>query len=156
MAVTMIRPQNCCRLYEEIGQKLASKDSSSGSVKLFNKGKTAVFKKLAEEAAEVWMAVRFESQDELALEISQVWYYLILLSFYYPEDQSEFCIFLGEADKQLLASDPSGNLSKSLVHTCVELIRDENFLSHSKTIFTLSSEIARQNKVSLADIHSKL
>lgn len=148
--------KNCTSLYIEIGKKLSATDSSSGSVKLFSKGKTAVFKKLAEEAAEVWAAVRFETPAELALELSQVWYYLILLSFYYPDQQKEFSQFLAETDASLPTSTETGNLSKSLIHSCVELTRDENFIVHSKTLFALTGEIARQNQVSLAEIHSHL
>lgn len=43
---------------------------------LFEKGPHAIGKKLVEEAAETWMAARYEGRDDLALEISQVLYYL--------------------------------------------------------------------------------
>jgi phosphoribosyl-ATP pyrophosphohydrolase len=43
---------------------------------LFEKGAHAIGKKLVEEAAETWMAARYEGRDDLALEISQVMYYL--------------------------------------------------------------------------------
>jgi phosphoribosyl-ATP pyrophosphohydrolase len=43
---------------------------------LFEKGAHGIGKKLVEEAAESWMAARFESDAELALELSQVLYYV--------------------------------------------------------------------------------
>ncbi len=43
---------------------------------LFEKGAHGIGKKLVEEAAESWMAARFETQDALSLELSQVLYYV--------------------------------------------------------------------------------
>lgn len=49
-------------------------DSSTSA--LFDGGPHAIGKKLVEEAAESWMAARYESPDDLALELSQVLYYV--------------------------------------------------------------------------------
>jgi phosphoribosyl-ATP pyrophosphohydrolase len=43
---------------------------------LFEKGAHAIGKKLVEEAAEAWMAARFEGREATALELSQVLYYV--------------------------------------------------------------------------------
>lgn len=43
---------------------------------LFEGGTHAIGKKLVEEAAESWMAARYEGRDDLALELSQVLYYV--------------------------------------------------------------------------------
>ena len=43
---------------------------------LFEKGAHAIGKKLVEEAAESWMAARYESRAATALELSQVLYYV--------------------------------------------------------------------------------
>ena len=43
---------------------------------LFEMGAHAIGKKLVEEAAESWMAARYEGSDALALELSQVLYYV--------------------------------------------------------------------------------
>ena len=48
----------------------------SSTAKLFQGGAHAIGKKLVEEAAESWMAARYESPDELAGELSQVLYYV--------------------------------------------------------------------------------
>ena len=43
---------------------------------LFEKGSHGIGKKLVEEAAEAWMAARYEGKDALAMELSQVLYYV--------------------------------------------------------------------------------
>jgi phosphoribosyl-ATP pyrophosphohydrolase len=43
---------------------------------LFEKGAHAIGKKLVEEAAESWMAARYEGKAAAALELSQVLYYV--------------------------------------------------------------------------------
>lgn len=50
--------------------------AGKGTTVLFEAGTHAIGKKLVEEAAESWMAARYESDDELALELSQVLYYV--------------------------------------------------------------------------------
>lgn len=45
------------------------------TTELFRKGAHGIGKKLVEEAAESWMAARFESREDVALELSQVLYY---------------------------------------------------------------------------------
>lgn len=50
--------------------------AGSYTTQLFEKGAHGIGKKLVEEAAESWMAARFETQDDLALELSQVLYYV--------------------------------------------------------------------------------
>ncbi|MCL2261333.1 MAG: phosphoribosyl-ATP diphosphatase [Fibromonadales bacterium] len=46
------------------------------TTELFKKGSHGIGKKLVEEAAESWMAARYESKDDLALELSQTLYYV--------------------------------------------------------------------------------
>ena len=43
---------------------------------LFEKGVHGIGKKLVEEAAESWMAARYEDRDAVAAELSQVLYYV--------------------------------------------------------------------------------
>ena len=54
--------------------------AGSNTAALLKAGAHAIGKKLVEEAAESWMAARFESKDQLALELSQVLYYVALLA----------------------------------------------------------------------------
>ena len=50
--------------------------AGSSTTALFEAGTHAIGKKLVEEAAESWMAARYESNEELAGELSQVLYYV--------------------------------------------------------------------------------
>ncbi len=48
----------------------------SSTAELFHRGEDAIGKKLLEEAAESWMAAKFQKRDDVALELSQVLYYV--------------------------------------------------------------------------------
>jgi len=50
------------------------------NAKIFYEGVHAIGKKIVEEAAEVWMAAEYEGNDALALEISQLIYYLQVIA----------------------------------------------------------------------------
>ena len=63
-------------LYAELKQKTASKDPESGKVRLLDKGRHAIGKKIIEEAGEVWMAAEYEGREKTAEEISQLLYHL--------------------------------------------------------------------------------
>jgi len=54
-------------------------DQSSTTGKLLASGVHGIGKKIVEEAAEVWMAAEYESDENLAHEISQLLYHLQVL-----------------------------------------------------------------------------
>jgi phosphoribosyl-ATP pyrophosphohydrolase len=62
-------------LFEELKDKAQRADPDSGTVQLLGKGPHAIGKKLVEEAAEVWMAARYEGREQTAEEISQLLYH---------------------------------------------------------------------------------
>jgi len=66
-------------LYVELSEKIAARDTDSGSVRLVQAGTHAIGKKIVEEAAEVWMAAEYQGKEALALEISQLIYHIQLL-----------------------------------------------------------------------------
>ena len=68
------------QLWAELGEKIQSADQNSGTVSLVNSGVHAIGKKIMEEAGEVWIAAEYQSDQELALEISQLLYYLQVLA----------------------------------------------------------------------------
>ena len=68
------------QLWAELGKKIAAADPNSGTNALIEKGVHAIGKKIIEEAGEVWIAAEYQSNDELALEISQLIYYLQVLA----------------------------------------------------------------------------
>lgn len=68
------------QLWHELGEKIATADANSGTLKLIEKGVHEIGKKIIEEAGEVWIAAEYQSNEELALEISQLIYYLQVLA----------------------------------------------------------------------------
>jgi phosphoribosyl-ATP pyrophosphohydrolase len=67
-------------LWIEIQSKAMSRPVGSGTVVEIDAGVHAIGKKIVEEAAEVWMAAEFQSDEELAEEISQLLYHLQVLA----------------------------------------------------------------------------
>jgi phosphoribosyl-ATP pyrophosphohydrolase len=66
-------------LFEELSEKARVRPAGSGTVAELDAGVHAIGKKIVEEAAEVWMAAEFQSDDETAGEISQLLYHLQVL-----------------------------------------------------------------------------
>jgi phosphoribosyl-ATP pyrophosphohydrolase len=63
-------------MYELALSRKSKMPEGSSTVELFRGGPHAIGKKLVEEAAESWMAARFESQHALTAELAQVLYYV--------------------------------------------------------------------------------
>ena len=63
-------------LFAELGERQQTRPAGSGTVEALDAGVHAQGKKVVEEAAEVWMAAEYQSDDDLALEISQLLYRL--------------------------------------------------------------------------------
>ena len=66
-------------LFEELSEKAVTRPAGSGTVAELDAGVHTIGKKIVEEAAEVWMAAEFQSDDETAAEISQLLYHLQVL-----------------------------------------------------------------------------
>lgn len=66
-------------LFEELSRTAASRPEGSGTVAYLDAGVHEIGKKIVEEAAEVWMAAEFESDERTAEEISQLLYHLQVL-----------------------------------------------------------------------------
>lgn len=66
-------------LYQELLEIDATRPEGSGTAELLSGGVHAIGKKLVEEAAEAWMAAEHESDEQLALEVSQLLYYAQLM-----------------------------------------------------------------------------
>lgn len=67
------------QLYGELLAKAQVKPQGSRTTELLEQGVHAIGKKIVEEAAEVWMAAEHESDEQLALEVSQLLYHLQLI-----------------------------------------------------------------------------
>lgn len=66
-------------LFDELATKAVTRPAGSGTVAELDAGVHAIGKKIVEEAAEVWMAAEYESDDRTAEEISQLIYHLQVL-----------------------------------------------------------------------------
>jgi phosphoribosyl-ATP pyrophosphohydrolase len=66
-------------LFVELSDKARARPEGSGTVRQLDAGVHAIGKKIVEEAAEVWMAAEYQSDDETAEEISQLLYHLQVL-----------------------------------------------------------------------------
>ena len=66
-------------LFVELSDKARTRPEGSGTVRQLDAGVHAIGKKIVEEAAEVWMAAEYQSDDETAEEISQLLYHLQVL-----------------------------------------------------------------------------
>ena len=63
-------------LFVELTAKAKARPEGSGTVKELDAGVHFIGKKIVEEAAEVWMACEYESDEAAAEEISQLLYHL--------------------------------------------------------------------------------
>lgn len=63
-------------LFAELQNTAATRPEGSGTVAQLDRGVHAIGKKIVEEAAEVWMAAEYETDENTAEEISQLLYHL--------------------------------------------------------------------------------
>jgi len=71
--------KNFDELFAELAEKSQSRPVGSSTVDALDAGIHAMGKKIIEEAGEVWLAADHESDEALALEISQLIYRLQVL-----------------------------------------------------------------------------
>ncbi len=64
--------KNFDQLWIELTAKAAARPAQSATVNALDSGIHAMGKKIIEEAGEVWLAAEHESDEALALEISQL------------------------------------------------------------------------------------
>ena len=67
------------QLFAELSIRNLERPEGSRSTELLGQGVHSIGKKIVEEAAEVWMAAEHESDEQLALEASQLIYHLQLI-----------------------------------------------------------------------------
>lgn len=63
-------------LFIELSRKAADRPEGSGTVRELDGGVHTIGKKIVEEAAEVWMAAEYETDENTAEEISQLIYHV--------------------------------------------------------------------------------
>ncbi len=63
-------------LFAQLQETARTRPQGSGTVRELDTGVHAIGKKIVEEAAEVWLAAEYQSDEELAEEASQLIYHL--------------------------------------------------------------------------------
>jgi phosphoribosyl-ATP pyrophosphohydrolase len=71
--------KNFDELWSQLNSVAKERPEGSGTVKALDAGVHAIGKKVLEEAGEVWIAAEYQSNEELATEISQLLYQLQVL-----------------------------------------------------------------------------
>ena len=66
-------------LFNELAEKASERPAGSGTVEALDKGAHFIGKKIIEEAGEVWIASEYQSDEELAEEMSQLIYWTQVL-----------------------------------------------------------------------------
>ena len=66
-------------LFAELSDKARARPAGSGTVAALDGGVHGLGKKILEEAGEVWLAAEHQSDEELAVEISQLLYWTQVL-----------------------------------------------------------------------------
>ena len=66
-------------LFAELTERAATRPEGSGTVAALDAGVHAQGKKVIEEAGEVWIAAEYQSDEQLAEEISQLLYWTQVL-----------------------------------------------------------------------------
>ncbi|QTH58811.1 phosphoribosyl-ATP diphosphatase [Corynebacterium hindlerae] len=67
--------KNFDSLYAELRSRAQERPEGSGTVAALDKGVHHLGKKIIEEAGEVWIAAEYQSDEELAEEMSQLIYW---------------------------------------------------------------------------------
>lgn len=67
--------KNFDSLFAELADRATSRPEGSGTVEALDKGVHHIGKKIIEEAGEVWIAAEYQSDEELAEEMSQLIYW---------------------------------------------------------------------------------
>lgn len=62
-------------LFAQLSETQRTRPAGSGTVAALDAGVHAIGKKVVEEAAEVWMAAEYETKEQAAEEISQLFYH---------------------------------------------------------------------------------
>ncbi|AOY56069.1 MAG: phosphoribosyl-ATP pyrophosphatase [Actinomycetota bacterium] len=63
-------------LFSQISERAVQRPENSETTKWLDAGVHAIGKKIVEEAAEVWMAAEYESNERCAEEMSQLIYHI--------------------------------------------------------------------------------
>lgn len=146
------------QLFSELSEKVDRNNEISSSVALFKKGKIEIFKKLIEEAAEVWMATQYEDAEQQSLEISQYTYYVLLmsLSLQLPKEKLSNLLAAFEFQNSFISVDEP---NKQLIYLSIDWFNETNEkkqIDILKNILNSILNILHKTNLTKEDIYKKL
>lgn len=108
---------NFAELYDVVLERKQTLPEGSGTTTLLTKGLDLILPKLNEECFEVALALEYQGPDEVALEVSQSFYYVICLSVFLGEsfDNLDFSARMSE---DVDAHELSKRLARSAALLC--------------------------------------
>jgi phosphoribosyl-ATP pyrophosphohydrolase len=114
-------------LFTVIEERKRTLPEGSGTTHLLTKGLDSILPKFNEESFEVGLALESQGADDVALEVSQCYYYLVCLA-----------VFLGEP-YDALALDRRDEVSFDSVHECAkEIARTAAAVCHTPCLQTIN------------------
>ena len=147
------------QLFLEISEKIKNNHESSGSVVLVKSGRLSILKKMLEESAEIWMACKFEDDEQKALEISQFVYYVILFCIQAQMKNETIHSLLSGFETEITGSK-TDRPNKELIYLTTDLTSDhlsENErIEKIQEIFSVLNNLISSNNLTKTDIYKKL
>ena len=105
-------------LYKVLIDRKRSMPEGSNTTELMTKGLSSILPKLNEECFEAGMALEFQNSSDLALEVSQCYYYLMCLAVFIDEPLSS--LNLNPKNSEELSADKH-ELSKMIARRSADI-----------------------------------
>lgn len=147
------------QLFLEVSEKIKNNHESSGSAALIKSGRISILKKMFEEAAEVWMACKFEDNNQKALEISQYLYYVILYSIQSAISNELMESILSEFETgtpSLRMDQPNKQLIYLTTELTIESATEREKSEIIRKILSVITDLIDSNNLTKTDIYKKL
>jgi phosphoribosyl-ATP pyrophosphohydrolase len=114
-------------LFAVIEERKQTLPEGSGTTHLLTKGLDSILPKLNEESFEVALALENQGEDDVALEVSQCYYYLLCLA-----------VFLGEPFDALMLEQASGVTFENKHECAKEIARVAAVVCHTPCLQTIN------------------
>lgn len=106
-------------LYRVIEERKRTLPEGSGTTKLLSRGLDSILPKLNEECFETGLAVETQGRDDVALEVSQVFYYIVCLGVFLGEPYGSLNLHHMECDIEIKSKhDLAKHISRTSAAIC--------------------------------------
>lgn len=114
-------------LYRVIEERKKTLPEGSGTTRLLTRGLDSILPKLNEESFETGLAIEYQGRDEVALEVSQCYYYIICLA-----------VFMGEPYEALKLQAPLDEPVSSKHDLAKQIARTAAAVCHTPCLSTMN------------------